>query len=46
MDLTSTHLLNGTVMLSEAKHLCFFRGERSRNDQRFFSRNCGLRMTL
>ena len=34
-------------MLSEAKHLDLFSlGNRSKSDQRFFSRDCGIRMTF
>jgi hypothetical protein len=34
-------------MLSEAKHLDLFcLGNRLKSDQRFFSRDCGIRMTF
>ena len=34
-------------MLSEAKHLDLFSlGNRLKSDQRFFSRECGIRMTF
>src|SRR5262245_38192952 len=34
------------VMLSEAKHLCLWLGLAGKNDPRFVSRVCGIRMTL
>ena len=38
---------NGAVILSEAKHLCSLAvRNRWRNDQKFFSRDCGIRMTF
>jgi hypothetical protein len=33
-----------TVMLSQAKHLWLF--HQGKNDLRFFSRDCGIRMTF
>ena len=46
-NLVRTNSINGVVMLSEAKHLCLSPlVDRSRFDPRFFSRGCGIRMTL
>src|SRR5882724_8100380 len=46
-SLVRTHSINGVVMLSEAKHVCLSPlVDRSRFDPRFFSRGCGIRMTL
>ena len=43
----SLELINGAVTLSEAKHLCLFLlADRSKFDPRFFSRDCGIRMTV
>ena len=44
---TRNHLTNGAVMLSKAKHLWSSPlVDRSRFDPRFFSRDCGIRMTV
>ena len=46
VDMSTTALLHTVVMLSEAKHLWLFFVPRCElDDQRFFSRDCGLRMT-
>ncbi|HJW38747.1 MAG TPA: hypothetical protein VJ420_09030, partial [Candidatus Udaeobacter sp.] len=44
--LSALERMDSAVMLSEAKHLGLLDVDRSRNDQRFFSRDCGIRMTL
>ncbi|PYJ88042.1 MAG: hypothetical protein DME71_14035 [Verrucomicrobia bacterium] len=43
---TRLELVNRTVMLSEANIFLCFHAHWFRNNQRFFSRDCGIRMTL